>query len=330
MMRAIQINAYGGPDNLSLNTIAQPVPSPSEVLVRLAYSGLNFMDIYTRDGVYAASSPYQSTLPLTLGMEGSGWVEAVGSEVTGFKKNDRVVFCLARGSYAEFVAVPGSKLVRLPDTIELDVAAAVYFQGLTAHYLTHDTFHINEGDHCVIYSASGSVAQFITQIAKARNAIVIAVVSSEKKKQSVLRLGADFVTHNQPEQMIETVRLATEGNGATVLYDSVGADLYETSLKLLKRRGMYVYYGSNSGPIPPVDAIKLANQGSLYFTRPRLNDHIFDRQALLDRSRDLFNLIEQGVIKPAISKIYSLSEVKEGHIALENRMTIGKSIIKIF
>ena len=328
-MRAIQINAYGGPENLSLNTVMQPVPGPSEVLVRLAYSGLNFMDVYTRVGVYAASSPYQSSLPLTLGMEGAGWVEAVGSEVTDFRKNDRVVFCLTRGSYAELIAVPESKLVKLPDTIGFDVAAAVYFQGLTAHYLTHDTFPIQGGDHCVVYSASGGVAQLVIQIAKARKAVVIAVVSSEEKKQAVRRLGADFVTLHQPEQVLETVRLATEGNGAAVLYDSVGADLYETSLKLLKRRGMYVYYGSNSGPLPPIDAMKLANHGSLYFTRPRLNDHILDRQALLDRSRALFNLIEQGVIKPLISNVYALSDVQQGHIALENRMTIGKSIIKI-
>ena len=328
-MLAIQINAYGGPENLKLNTVKVPKPGPTEVLVRLAYSGLNFMDVYTRAGVYANSSPYQSSLPLTLGMEGSGWVEAVGSEVASFSRNDRVVFCLTRGSYAEYICVPESKLVKLPETIGLDVAAALYFQGLTAHYLTHDTFRIKEGDQCVVYSASGGVAQLIVQIAKTRNATVIAVVSSEDKKKVVQRLGADFVSLNHPDQIIENVRAATGELGASVLYDSVGADLYETSLKLLKRKGMYVYYGSNSGPLPPIDAIKLANCGSLFFTRPRLNVHIFDRQELESRSRGLFDLIEQGAISPSISHVYSLSEVKEGHIDLEQRKTIGKSIIKI-
>jgi NADPH2:quinone reductase len=328
-MRAVQITQYGGPEQLSLNSVAIPKPARGEVLVKIAYAGINFMDVYTRRGAYAGASPYASELPLTLGMEGSGWVEALGEDVDGLKLGDRVVFCLSRGSYADFAVVSASKLVVLPDAIGLDLAATAYFQGLTAHYLAHDTSRLRPGDTCLIYSASGGVAQNLIQMLKRREIRIIASASSTEKCDSALAAGADYVSIDRPENILDSVARYTKGQGVDVLFDSIGPALFDTSLKILRKKGMFIHYGANSGAIGSLDPMRLANAGSLYFVRPRLNDHISTRPELVERAQQLFNLWATGQISISPQRVYELSDIGAAHQALESRQSIGKSILRI-
>lgn len=328
-MRAVQITQYGGTEQLSLNLIAQPTPGPGEVLVKIAFAGVNFMDVYTRRGAYAGSSPYASELPLTLGMEGSGWIDALGEGVEGFTPGDRVVFCLSRGSYADYAVVAADKLVLLPNTVGLDVAATAYFQGLTAHYLAYDTSRLKPDDTCLIYSAAGGVAQNLIQILKRQQVRIIAAAHSIEKCESAKIAGADLVTLDDPKSILEAVSAFTAGKGVDVLFDSMGSALFDTSLKTLKKKGLFIHYGANSGALGMIDPMRLANSGSLYFVRPRLNDHIFTRADLVKRSQHLFELwtTKQLVIAP--HRVYDLSEVSLAHQALEMRQSIGKSLLLI-
>ena len=328
-MQAVRINEYGGPEKLYVGELPVPTPGPQDILIKIAFSGINFMDVYTRRGVYAGSSPYASELPLTLGVEGSGWVESIGTEIKNFHPGDRVVFCLSRGSYAQYALVPQAKVVALPDDIELDLAAAGYFQGLTAHYLAYDTSKITQGTICLIYSGSGGVANNLIQIAKHQKAVVIATCSTQAKCAAAKQLGADHVCLSETGMIKVLVNEVTEGRGVDVLFDSVGAALFDTSLTLIKRKGLFVYYGANSDPIRAIDPMRLANSGSLYFVRPRLNDHILTRQELLDRSASLFLLWRNGIIKKSINKVYELDGVADAHALLEGRNSIGKSILSI-
>lgn len=328
-MRAVQITQYGGTDQLSLNSIAIPSPGPGEVLVKIAFAGVNFMDVYTRRGTYAGSSPYASELPLTLGMEGSGWIDALGQGVEGFKPGDRVVFCLSRGSYADYAVVPSGKVVLLPDTVGLDVAATAYFQGLTAHYLAYDTSRLQPGDTCLIYSASGGVAQNLIQLLKLQQVRIIAAAHSIEKCESAESAGADFVTLDDSQSILEAVSAFTSGKGVDVLFDSMGSALFETSLKTLKKKGLFIHYGANSGALDLIDPMRLANSGSLYFVRPRLNDHISTRDDLIKRSQHLFELLTTNQLVITPHRTYDLSEVSLAHQALEMRQSIGKSLLHI-
>jgi len=328
-MRAVQITQYGGTEQLSLNSVAIPKLGLGEVLVKIAYAGVNFMDVYTRRGAYAGNSPYASELPLTLGMEGSGWVEAVGEDVNTFKSGDRVVFCLSRGSYADFAVVPASKLVLLPDAIGLDLAATAYFQGLTAHYLAYDTSRLKPGNTCLIYSGSGGVAQSLIQMLKHQQIRIIATANSTEKCDSARAAGADCVSLDQPQNILDTVAEYTKGQGVDVLFDSVGPVLFETSLKTLKRKGLFIHYGANSGSLGLIDPMRLANAGSLYFVRPRLNDHIGTRTELIQRSQMLFDLWATKQLCVSPQYVYDLSDVCVAHHALESRQSIGKSILRI-
>lgn len=328
-MRAVQISQYGGTEQLSLNLIARPKPGRGEALVRIAFAGVNFMDVYTRRGVYAGASPYASELPLTLGMEGSGWVEALGDGVDELKLGDRVVFCLSRGSYADFAVVPASKLVALPDSIALDLAATGYFQGLTAHYLAYETSRLQPGNSCLIYSAAGGVAQNLIQMLKQQQVRIIAAASSVEKYKSAKAAGADHVTLDDAQSIVDSVSGFTGGSGVDVVFDSVGLALFDTSLKVLKKKGLFIHYGANSGPLGPIDPMRLANSGSLYFVRPRLNDHIGTRVELVERSQHLFKLwaTNQLVITP--HHVYDLSDVNIAQYALETRQSIGKSLLRV-
>lgn len=329
-MRAVQIAQYGGTEQLSLNLVGKPDPGPGEIRVKITFAGVNFMDIYTRRGAYAGpSSPYASELPLTLGMEGSGWVDAIGEGVEGFKPGNRVVFCLSRGSYADYAVVPASKLVLLPDSMALDVAATAYFQGLTAHYLANDVSRLQPGDTCVIYSAAGGVAQNLIQMLKDRQIRVIAVAHSLEKCNFAKNAGADAVSLDDPQSIIDTVFTHTNGKGVQALFDSVGLALFDTSLRILRKKGLFIHYGANSGGLGSIDPMRLANAGSLYFVRPRLNDYISTREELVNRSELLFNLFSMNRIKIFPQHIYALSEISLAHQALESRQSIGKSILQI-
>ena len=328
-MRAVQIAQYGGTEQLSINSVAMPKPGRAEVLVKIAYAGVNFMDVYTRRGAYAGTSPYASELPLTLGMEGSGWVEALGEDVDDFKLGDRVVFCLSRGSYADFAVVPANKLVLLPNAIGLDLAATAYFQGLTAHYLANDTSRLEPGNTCLIYSGSGGVAQNLIQILKHRQIRIIATANSTIKCDGARAAGADCVSLDDPEDILNSVTEFTKGQGVDVLFDSVGPALFDTSLKTLKRKGLFIHYGGNSGALGLIDPMRLANSGSLYFVRPRLNDHIGTRAELIKRSQELFDLWATGQLSVSPQYVYDLSDVSAAHHALESRQSIGKSILRM-
>jgi NADPH2:quinone reductase len=328
-MRAVQITQYGGTEQLSLNSVAMPKPGHGEILVKIAYAGVNFMDVYTRRGAYAGNSPYASELPLTLGMEGSGWVEALGEDVDGFTLGDRVVFCLSRGSYADFAVVPASKLVLLPDAIGLELAATAYFQGLTAHYLAYDTSRLEPGNTCLIYSGSGGVAQNLIQMLKLQKIRMIATANSTEKCDRARAAGADYVSLDDPQNILDSVAEYTNGQGVDVLFDSVGPALFDTSLKTLKRKGLFIHYGANSGALGLIDPMRLANAGSLYFVRPRLNDHIGTRAELIERSQKLFDLWATKQLCVSPQYVYDLSDVCAAHHALESRKSIGKSILRM-
>lgn len=328
-MRAVQITQYGGTEKLLVGSVAMPEPKQGEIRVKIAFAGVNFMDIYTRRGVYKGTSPYSSELPLTLGMEGSGWVEAIGAGVKGFSVGDRVVFCLSRGSYADYAVVSMTKLILLPDGISLETAATGFFQGLTAHYLAYETSHLQSGDICLVYSAAGGVAQSLIQLLRHRQIDVIASANSIAKCSAAARAGANQVVLDSPASIQDMVGNHTNNQGVAVVFDSVGAPLFETSLKVLKTKGLFIHYGANAGPLGQVDPMQLANAGSLYFVRPRLNDHISSRSELVDRAQQLFKLWKTFEIGPRPQHIYDLCDVSVSHQALENRQSIGKSILRI-
>jgi len=329
LMRAIQIDEYGDASRLVLRDVARPVPRADEVLVRIACAGVNFMDVYTRRGVYKDSSPYRTALPMTLGMEGAGVVEQSGEAAVGFQPGQRVVFCLAQGSYADYAAVPASKLVALPDGVTFELAAANYFQGLTAHYLCFDTARVSAGDVCLVYSGAGGVAQNLIGMAKSCGATVIASASGADKRSTASAAGADVVVAQDTASLVAAVSEVTNGRGVDVLFDSVGAELYETSLRLIRRRGIYVCYGSNSGPIRSIDPMALANAGSLMFTRPRLNDHIGTREQLEQRAAGLFALWAGGLGKATQPQTFGLEDAAHAQHALETRTAVGKAILRI-
>lgn len=327
-MRAVQIDEYGDASRLVLRDVARPVPRADEVLVRVVCAGVNFMDVYTRRGVYKDSSPYRSALPLTLGMEGAGVVEQPGDAVTSLLPGQRVVFCLAQGSYADYIAVPTGKLLALPEGVAFEFAAANYFQGLTAHYLCFDTARISAGSVCLVYSGAGGVGQNLIGMAKLCKATVIASASSADKRSAASAAGADVVVAQDAASLLAAVSDVTGGMGVDVLFDSVGAELYETSLRLIRRRGLYICYGSNSGPIRSIDPMALANSGSLMFTRPRLNDHIGTSEQLQQRASELFALWAGGLGGGA-PQAFALEDAARAQIALETRTALSKAILSI-
>jgi len=328
-MRAIQIDEYGDASRLILRDVARPVPRANEVLVRVVCAGVNFMDVYTRRGVYKDSSPYRSALPLTLGMEGAGVVEQPGAAAAGFPPGQRVVFCLAQGSYADYIAVPADKLLALPDGAAFEFAAANYFQGLTAHYLCFHTAHVSAGDVCLVYSGAGGVGRNLIGMARSCKATVIASASSADKRSAASAAGADVVVAQDPASLLAAVSDVTGGRGVDVLFDSVGADLHETSLRLIRRRGLYICYGSNSGPIRAIDPMALANSGSLMFTRPRLADHIGTREQLQQRASGLFALWAGGLGDGMRPQVFALEDAARAQVALETRTALGKAILSV-
>ncbi len=328
-MRAVQIDEYGGPEVLRWRDVPVPVPGPKDVRVKLAYSGINFMDVHTRHGKYADSRNYTTGLPLTLGVEGAGTVDAVGAEVTGWRPGDRVAYCLARGSYAEFAVVPDWRLMRVPEGIGLDLAAATVFQALTAHYLAHDTGALAPGRSCLVHAGSGGIAQLLIQFAKQLGARVIATASTPAKVQAALGRGTDVACLSDEEGFAAKAREMTGGAGVDVAYDSVGPATIKGSMKALRRRGLLVLYGSNSGPIPDIKPMELADSGSLFFTRPRLADHVPDGAAIQRRGADIFAALASGALKVDIERVYTLDTVQEAHQALVERRTVGKSVLRV-
>jgi NADPH2:quinone reductase len=321
-MKSIQVNVPGGPENLQLVDIPTPRPGPGQALVRLAASGVNFIDIYFRTGLYKAD------LPIAIGSEGAGTVEAVGEGVTEVAPGDRVAYAMARGSYAEYAVVPGAQLVKIPAHLDFQSAAAAMLQGMTAHYLTHSTFALKAGDTCLVHAAAGGAGGLIVQMAKNLGARVLGTVSTAEKAQIARQSGADeVILYTEREFDVEARRL-TGGRGVDVVYDSVGKTTFEKSLNALRPRGTLALFGQSSGSVPAFDPAILA-KGSLFLTRPGLPHYLLTREELLWRAGEVLDAIDAGKLRLRIDRTYPLADAAAAHRDLESRKTAGKLLLAI-
>ncbi|MBV8632525.1 MAG: quinone oxidoreductase [Silvibacterium sp.] len=320
-MKAIQITQTGGPEVLNYTDIAVPTPKSGEVLVKVAASGVNFIDIYFREG------RYKTDLPFIDGQEGAGTVESTGSGVSGLAPGDRVAWCMVLGSYAESAIVPADRLVPVPSHLDLKVAAAVLLQGMTAHYLVHSCFQLKSGDTALIHAAAGGTGLLLTQMASQIGARVIATVSTEEKASLAHQAGAhEIILYTQTDFESETKRL-TNKRGVDVVYDSVGKTTFEKSLNVLRPRGMMVLFGGASGPVPPFDLIELSTKGSLYITRPTLKHYTLTRDELLSRAEDVLKSVDSGKLKVRMEHTYPLSDARQAQLDLADRKTTGKLLL---
>lgn len=329
MMRAVAVEAFGGSDALRILDLAVPEPGPGEVRVRLERAGVNYIDVYMRSGVYKKSDTYKTVLPLQLGMEGGGTVDALGEGVTGLKPGQRVAYCLSRGSYAEYAVVPAWRLVTLPDDVPMDIGVALMLQGMTAHYLSHSAFALKPGDWCLIHAAAGGVGQLLTQLAKRRGAMVIGTVGSPEKAEIAKERGADHTILYMQEDFRERVREITGGRGVDVAYDSVGKATVGRSIRSLRKRGLCVMYGTSSGVVDCIEPLELAEAGSVFFTRPHLADYTASAEEIAGRGRDLFAAWREGGLTVAIDRTIPLSRIRHAHDIIEGRQTRGKLLIEI-
>ena len=320
-MKAIQVTQPGGPDVMQLADLPTPQPKPNEALVKIAAAGVNFIDIYNREGRYKVA------LPFIPGQEGAGVVSALGSDVRDLAIGDRVAYTSVLGSYAEYAVVPADRLVKIPNGVSDPEAAATMLQGMTAHYLCHDTFPLKKGDTALIHAAAGGVGLLLVQMAHHIGARIIATVSTEEKARLAREAGADeIIFYTQSDFEAETKRL-TDGRGVDVVYDSVGKTTFEKGLNILRPRGMMVLFGGSSGPVPPFDPITLTGKGSLFLTRPSLGHYIITRQELEQRSRAVFAMIREGKLKLRIEHVYPLAQAQQAHRDLEGRKTTGKLLL---
>jgi NADPH:quinone reductase len=320
-MKAIQVAEVGGPDVLTLVDIPIPEPKPSEALVQIKAAGVNFIDVYFREGRYPAP------LPFINGQEAAGVVTAVGAEVKRVKPGDRVAYTGVLGSYAEYAAVPADRLVLIPSEVDFDQAAAAMLQGMTAHYLSHSTYPIKHDDWVLIHAAAGGVGLLLVQMAKKLGARVIGTAGSDEKASLAREAGADHVIiYTQQDFETETRRL-TEGKGVHVVYDGVGKTTFEKDLNVMRPRGYVVLFGGASGPVPALDLMKLTQKGALFVTRPSLAHYIASRDELEQRSGDVFQMIVRGDLKLRIYKTYPLTEAQLAHRDLEGRKTTGKLLL---
>jgi NADPH:quinone reductase len=321
-VKAIRVNEHGGPEALSYEDVELPEPGPGQARLRNAASGVNFIDVYMRSGVYPGDPPF------TLGLEGAGEVEAVGEGVEGISVGDFVAWAGVPGSCAEGVVAPADKLVPFNVTmVEARVAAAVMLQGMTAHYLTHSTFPLEEGQTALVHAAAGGVGLLLCQMAKMRGATVIGTAGTEGKATLAREAGADEVILYREEDFAEETERITGGEGVDVVYDSVGKDTFDKSLDCLKPRGYMVLFGGSSGQVPPFDLQTLNQKGGLYVTRPALAHYTRTREELLWRAESLFSWIGQGNLDVRIGGSYALEDAARAHEDLEARRTTGKLIL---
>jgi NADPH:quinone reductase len=320
-MKAIQVKKPGGPEALELVDIPVPQPKPNEAVVKIAASGVNFIDVYHREGRYPVA------LPFVIGQEGAGVVSAAGAAEKPVKAGDRVAWTSIMGSYAEYVAVPADRLVKVPESVSDREAAAVMLQGMTAHYLAYSTFLLKRGDTALVQAAAGGVGLLLVQMAHNIGARVIGTASTEEKAKLAREAGADeVILYTQADFENETKRL-TQGKGVDVVYDSVGKTTFEKGLNILRPRGMMVLFGGSSGAVPPFDPITLTQKGSLFLTRPSLPHYIATRAELDARADALFQMIAAKKLKLRIEHIYPLQEAQQAHRDLEGRKTTGKLLL---
>src|SRR5215813_13189100 len=317
-MKAIHVKRPGSFEAIELVDLPVPQPKPNEAVVKIQAAGVNFIDVYNREGRYKAP------LPLVLGQEAAGVVSAVGSDVRDILVGDRVAYTSVLGSYAEYAAVRADRLVKVPDGVSDNAAAATMLQGLTAHYLAHETHPLRKGETALIHAAAGGVGLLLVQMAHNIGARVIATVSTEEKAKLAREAGADeIIFYTQTDFEVETKRL-TGGKGLDVIYDSVGKTTFEKGLNLLRPRGMMALFGGSSGPAPAIDPIVLTQKGSLFLTRPSLNHYILTAEELQQRASAVFEMIRNGSLKLRIEHIYPLAQAAQAHRDLDSRKTTGK------
>jgi NADPH2:quinone reductase len=320
-MKAIRIHDHGGPEVLAYEDVPVPEPRAGEARIKIEASGVNFIDIYHRIGLYPMNRP------CILGSEGAGIVDASGEGVSEVKPGDRVAYAMIPGSYAEYAVVPAAKLVPVPDDIDAKSAAGLMLQGMTAHYLTHSTYPLQKDQSALVHAAAGGVGLLLVQIAKMLGAKVIGTVSTETKADLARRAGADeIILYTQADFLAEVKRI-TNGQGVHVVYDSVGASTFEKSLDCLRPRGYLVLFGQSSGAVAPIDPAKLAAKGSLFLTRPSLAHYTLTRAELLRRASDLFDWMQAGKLTLRIEKSLPLQDAREAQQLLEKRKTTGKLIL---
>ena len=321
MPYAMRIHENGGPEKLQWEEVDVAEPGPGEVRVRNTAVGLNFIDTYHRSGLY----PMQ--LPVTLGGEGAGVIEAVGRKVKDLKVGDRVAYVGPMGSYAEVLLRPADKLVKIPNGIDDQTAAAMMLKGLTAWYLCRRTYRVKEGETIVVHAAAGGVGQILCQWTKSLGATVIGTVGSEEKVALAKKAGCKHVIVSSKEKLSERVKAITKGKGVPVVYDGVGKDTFMDSLDCLSPLGLMVSFGNASGAVPPVSIGILATKGSLFLTRPTLANYTATRDDLLAASRELFNVVKKGAVKIKVNQTYPLREAAQAHIDLESRKTTGSTVL---
>jgi NADPH2:quinone reductase len=322
-MKRIQVAEPGGPEKMQLADVPTPIPGLGQALVRIAFTGVNFIDVYFRTGLYKAD------LPVTLGSEAAGTVESVAPGVTEVAPGDRVAYAMTRGSYAEYATVPAAQLVKLPAHLDFPTAAAAMLQGMTAHYLTHSTFPLKSGDTCLVHAAAGGAGGLIVQMAKMLGARVFGTVSTPAKAEIARAAGADEVILYTEQDFESEVKRLTAGRGVDVVYDSVGKTTFDKSLNCLRPRGLMALFGQSSGPVPPFDAGILNVRGSLFLTRPTLLHHALTREELLWRAGDVLGWLDSGKLKLRIYRTYPLADAAQAHRDLESRKTAGKLLLTV-
>ncbi len=320
-MKGIQVKIVGGPEAMELVDLPVPQPKPNEAVVKLAASGVNFIDVYQREG------RYKLPLPFVPGQEGAGTVTAIGAEVSGVKTGDRVAWASVLGSYAEYAAVAADRLVAIPEGVTEQQAAAVMLQGMTAHYLCYDTFPVKRGQTVLVHAAAGGAGSLLVQMVHNIGARVIGTVSTEEKAKIAREAGADEIIFYTKVDFEEETKRLTGGKGVDVVFDSVGKTTFEKGLNVLRPRGYMVLFGGSSGAVPPFDLIQLSQKGSLYVTRPTLVQYIATREELERRSGDVFKMIREGKLKVRIAHTYPLAEARRAHEDLEGRKTTGKLLL---
>jgi NADPH2:quinone reductase len=321
MPHAIRIYQNGGPEQLKWEPVEVGSPGPGEVLVRNTAIGLNYIDTYHRSGLYPLP------LPLTLGSEGAGVVEAVGPRVKDFKLGDRVAYAQPIGAYAEVLLRPAARLVKIPAGIKDETAAAMMLKGMTAWYLCRRTYRVKKGDTIVVHAAAGGVGQILCQWAKYLGATVIGTVGSDAKAALAKKAGCRHVIVTSREKVSERVKAITKGKGVPVVYDGIGKDTFTESLDCLAPLGMMVSFGNASGAVPPVNIGILAQKGSLFLTRPTLVNYTASREDLLTAARELFAVVKKGAVKIAVNQRYPLAEAAQAHRDLESRKTTGSTVL---
>jgi NADPH2:quinone reductase len=321
-MRAIVVNELGGPEVLTLEERPDPDPGPGDLLVDVAAGGVNFIDIYQRTGIYPMDLPY------VVGSEGAGTVTAVGAEVSEFEVGDRVTWAMSNGTgYTDTAVVPAAKAVAVPDGLDLELAAAVMLQGMTAHFLTESTFPAQAGQTALLHAAAGGVGLLLCQMLRAKGVRVIGTTSTEEKAELARAAGADEIVFYKDVDVVKEVDRTTGGEGVHVVYDGVGQATFDAGLDVLRPRGTMVLFGAASGPVPPLDPQILNRKGSLFLTRPMLAHYLLDREELLWRANDVLGAVQSGALNVRIGGRYPLADAAQAHRDLQSGGTTGKLLI---